>query len=499
MPSREDPVFYSGELGSCRPLPPRPDVEFERKRAKRLLRRARAGDESALRTMALVAAGKPREELTLELAQLAVAREYGFASWLRLLQYYESWERQQLSDQWWGFRDLRHHRQMVKWILALHAQKLPIGAESVAALLPRLYGKSVEEVLASPLSEDEARFVVARQARCSSWDEVVARAERQSDPERWNTPFAKAASAIATDATGELASILREHPDVLHHVDADGGRRTLMWCALEREREERTAEARSMTDWLAAQGGDLQGELNRALCLMRPGPSRKDPDLDYLLERGADPDWVHPNGYSVLEHAIVEYNIRGFPKPHLVDALAKRAQRIPASFWVAAGLGDVEKTMSYLDRRGAPTSAARRDRPDFGLLASTGGGSFNPEATDLDIVWEAFLVAAINVRLPVLSALLDAGFPVDYVHSAGTMLHKAVGLFSPPLVEFLLSRGADPDLIALQNGSPRSFGLGLADWMAAPTPPECFRIREIFQALPPKAGPDRYAVVPLKG
>src|SRR6187399_2043562 len=117
MPSREDQVFYSGDLGSCRPLPFHLDIEYERKRAKRLLKRARAEDAVALRTMALVAAGTPKEELTLELAQLAVAREYGFSSWLKLTQYYESWDRQRRTDQFYAFREMRSHEHQVKWIL----------------------------------------------------------------------------------------------------------------------------------------------------------------------------------------------------------------------------------------------------------------------------------------------------------------------------------------------------------------------------------------------
>jgi hypothetical protein len=154
--------------------------------------------------------------------------------------------------------------------------------------------------------------------------------------------------------------------------------------------------------------------------------------------------------------------------------------------------------MRYLDSKGAPTAEARRDRPDF-MALGTPALPFQPDATDLDIMYEAFYVATINVRIPVLSALLDAGFPVDYAPWGATMLHTSIGLFCPPLVDFFLKRGADPDIIALYNGSARQFGIGLADWMAKPAPQECLGIRDIFQALPPKPeGPDKFASMAVK-
>jgi len=60
-------------------LPAQPHLGHLRRQARDLLRTARAGDTaSAGRVLAV------SDELTLAAAQLAVAREYGFASWARL-------------------------------------------------------------------------------------------------------------------------------------------------------------------------------------------------------------------------------------------------------------------------------------------------------------------------------------------------------------------------------------------------------------------------------
>src|SRR5215471_5252619 len=60
-------------------LPTHPDLDQLRRQAKELLRAAQAGDTAAIARIAAVS-----DELTLATAQLALAREYGFASWPRL-------------------------------------------------------------------------------------------------------------------------------------------------------------------------------------------------------------------------------------------------------------------------------------------------------------------------------------------------------------------------------------------------------------------------------
>jgi ankyrin repeat protein len=60
-------------------LPARPSLDHLRRQARDLLRAAQAGDTAATGRIRAVSA-----ELTLATAQLAVAREYGFASWTRL-------------------------------------------------------------------------------------------------------------------------------------------------------------------------------------------------------------------------------------------------------------------------------------------------------------------------------------------------------------------------------------------------------------------------------
>ncbi len=79
---------------SVRSIPPRPDLERDRKQAKSLLDAAKRGDPAALGQFksfhprfAELAGG---EEFALHNAQLVIARQYGFASWPRWKQFVET-------------------------------------------------------------------------------------------------------------------------------------------------------------------------------------------------------------------------------------------------------------------------------------------------------------------------------------------------------------------------------------------------------------------------
>jgi len=60
-------------------LPGRPDLDLLRRQARDLRRAAAANGEEAVRRIRTVS-----EKQTRSAAQLAIAREYGFPSWLKL-------------------------------------------------------------------------------------------------------------------------------------------------------------------------------------------------------------------------------------------------------------------------------------------------------------------------------------------------------------------------------------------------------------------------------
>ena len=84
MPSEQDRSDF------VEPLPARPNIEMQHKRAKALLRAAWAGNAEALKRMLALHPKMPAPDtLKLADAQLVVARGYGFESWAAMKRLFE--------------------------------------------------------------------------------------------------------------------------------------------------------------------------------------------------------------------------------------------------------------------------------------------------------------------------------------------------------------------------------------------------------------------------
>jgi hypothetical protein len=186
---------------------------------------------------------------------------------------------------------------------------------------------------------------------------------------------------------------------------------------------------------LVSTGLDLTDALN---WLLLGGIRTKTEDVQWLLDHGADPNWTPPNGFSVLEHAIYRYW-----NGEAVDLIARRVNANDA-LWVAAGTGDASGVLRYFGPDGKLIDAARENRPDFTAL----GHIPSPPTfgdSDIDILWEAFLLAGWNGRLDVMDILLSHGLPVDYSSWGQPLIGWAIFESDARLVEFLVTRGAAID------------------------------------------------------
>ncbi|MEP6835688.1 MAG: ankyrin repeat domain-containing protein [Gemmatimonas sp.] len=383
-----------------RSLPARPNLEFEKKRAKKLVKE-RGG------------------VIGLAEAQLQIAREYGFSSWRKLASYYNTWQMHdragaELTPQ--ARIDLeRSVKQLLEEFSARHVMDpQPLDAmgtgAALSAYIPRFYGLSDTEIFASTLSEAEAQLVVARRSRFPDWKAANDFAEALPDiGNRVQLPNS------ATMVAAKKAVLERNHDEL---------ERVLTYARI-----------------------NVQDYLNTSL-LGAVIPKMTVPEVEALLELGADPKWTPRNGFTVLEHAIIRYG-----NGDAVDVIAKRVTA-KKSFWVAAGLGDVKTMLQFISKQGVPTEAARQDRPDAGILGT--GGTVRPDASDLEVVWEAFMMAALNGRLNTMQALFDRGFPVNYTPVWYNALHVSVSYRLVAVVAFLLEHGADPDFRAWPDQqSPR--------------------------------------------
>jgi len=456
-PGRGEPIAPHVRL-----LPSAPSLEYERKEAKALMRRIRAGDTDALHrvqtTHPVALRDRPPNELRLADVQHLIAREYGFTSWPRLVEYFEEMERHRNGLRYNSSDgSLDHFEGLARWVIRRHQRGDPIIARELAHFVPRFYGRSRSEILATPITEDEARLVVARENRRVSWEELVERANASramQDRDVWegrDTPIARARLAIRTHDVDAVAAILDEHPELLtpSMIDREW-RRTLASMAVSYECEARTTEARRVTDFLASRGVDVQRELNERL-LGFPNDRAHPERVRWYLDRGADPNWTPPNGITVLEHALVM-----FMSADCVDLIAERV-RPRRALWIAAGLGDVSGVRSFIAGKGTLTPEGRLNLPDPMAIGWFVGLPPNLEADDLEIMWEAFLIAGLNDRWAAMDVLLEAGLPVDHAPMGWPLLMVATGtLQRVPLIDYLIKRGASLDREWPPQGSARA-------------------------------------------
>jgi hypothetical protein len=440
-------------MSGFRPLAPRPSLEFDRKAAKALLRSLKAHDPAAV---ARARAHFPSLDLSypagtkLADAQHIIAREYGFASWPRLVQYYTGVEQQRYARSPYGPQG--SYERNVQGLLAAHASGNEVVGRALAAYVPRFYGMRVDEVFAMSVTEDEARLTVARIACCPSWEVLLEpkTTELQLEPEDpWiASPVQRAVEAIRRADLAALQQIVRQYPALRGGKEAFGARRgfSLLRIAHGVEAELGRDALEPIRSWLAARGEDLQCDLNEALCFR----GRIEPEeVRSLLEEGADASWVAPDGIPVLEHALLRYW-----NGDAVDVLASRT--VPRkALWIAAGLGDVAGVRGFLDRHGKPTQAARRRRPPFDAVQPSTMPPSLPDPDDDEILFEAFWIAVLNGRANVIEYMVSRGFDVDHLLAGNPVSYwVAINCMASSLAALVRS-GADLDLRGVSQRSAR--------------------------------------------
>ena len=408
-------------------------------------------------------------------AQLIIAREYGFASWPRLVRYFEGLNRPvHEHDVHPGQLDMQ-----VRTLMAGHAHRVGWVATRLAAYVPRFYGQRPDDAFAQTPTEDEARLAVARSLGCPSWAELQERARLGTHmlSEHHAERLRPAREAVAVGDLEALKRAVADEPSWLRPTPYEIAKgRSLMLWAIGAERKRGRETLRPIVEWLEGQGLSLAHALNVHLCGV--GAAWRPEFVRYALERGGDPDAL-VNGVPVLEHALLNW----WNGP-MVDKLAERAHPRRA-LWIAAGLGDLDGVRRSLDGSGKPLPGAVRLRPDYEAACFFGIAS-HPEPDDEDLLLEAFFVAMLNDRTEVMEYLVSRGFPVNTARFGMPMIHFAVGNMRLKAVESLLRCGADPDIEAWDsNGSARDLARGFLEEgaVSAESLPRARRVAELLGVL----------------
>ena len=395
------------------PLPASPSLEQLRRRAKDLLRDARAGDPHALARLAAHHREPAAAPLKLSGAQLVVAREHGFASWPRLKAYVERVAAHGAELEHPFHEDIDYYEGRA---FGLHASAED-GTEGAVEAFRRHR---------APLTQAGARTVVARRHGFSSWAALRRHLGTLRDG---GEPFARAYRALEAHDLDGLRAQLDRFPDLVIARGTNGNDLLGMAGATGDER---------LVALLLARGADPASANAHGWTALHQAAYSDQPSLARtMLEAGTPPDAsARGDGGTPLIVALFWGNVE------TAELLARAGGMRPRNLRAAAGLGLADLLDELLKPDGtlAPEAGAHRGfyRPHSGFPA------WRPSDDPREVRDEALSWAARNDRVEALDVLVARGASPDADVNRGTALSWAAACDRPRAIERLVALGADP-------------------------------------------------------
>jgi ankyrin repeat protein len=470
-------------------LPAQPNLDHLRRQARDLLRAARAGDASAAGRLRAVS-----DRLTLTTAQLAVAREYGFASWaalrievdarvLDLARQAEQFCQASIGD--WTGRAVRMLAARPELAFANLATAVVLGdADRVRRALeadpglatrpdPRTGWTPLHAVCASRWHQlDPARadgLTAVARLLVDAGADVGART-----PAGAHGGWSPLRCAVAGAANAEIAELLLERGAL---PDDD-----CLYLSGFAQDDHRCLR-------LLLQAGNT-ADLAR-MALAAPISSNDTDGVRLLLEAGADPRRYLDDDQEPTPAAYAA--VRSGCGPELVELLLAHGAdpglsgsdgRSPYALAVRLGRADLAEV---LRRHGARDDASDLDRLLSACLLGDGEAAASLLARQPSVLTDltqaqrasALIQAAETGNLPGMRLMLDLGFEINARDddNGATALHAAGHAGSSEVTRLLIERGADleardtrwdstPVVWAVIGSGEQPPGNPAADWLA---------------------------------
>ena len=445
-----------------RELPARPDLDHLKREAKALRRAFLEGDPAAEERVEAIVG--PKAELKLTEAQRAVAREYGFSSWVKLREHVQS---------------ARRSGDALESFLAAVERHDRAAASRVLESEPGLASSSLHVASILGLETEVERLI----ARDDGGVRALAGATWPAEPLLWLcfSPFhgespardrglLASARALLTAGADPNVREARHGVSALYGVTGLSHAPEIARLLLEAGAEPNDGESvfhaaerfhEEALELLLSHGADLNATgdwgntplyfLQRYWDVARE--RRVEQGLRWLLAHGADPNVLcdreeRESSLHVAVHRGQHPDVVGLLLRHGADVHARRGDGRTA--WTLAQRGGFGELVALLESAGArpePLSAVDR------LLEACGRGDADaarrlavPAVVSGLRPGEARLIvqAATEGRLEVVRACLAAGFPVDTADETGaTALHHAAIQGRGSIVRKLLGHGAD--------------------------------------------------------
>jgi ankyrin repeat protein len=471
-----------------KPLPASPSLEQYKKQAKELLKAYRSADIEAIRR---VKTNHPRfqklsepsfqiTKFSLADAQLVIAREHGFESWVKFAQRIEVMNSQAAA----GVDPVAAFIEAAIWHGALES------AEAILAAHPEIARTSIhvaailgDDATVRRLIADDPRNVTKKEAPYDGDALVYLCLSKylRLDKSR-SAAFLRAAAALldagadpnsgfwSKDEYHDFETALYGAAGVAHHPELT---RLLLERGADPNDNETFYHAPESYDNGAlkalVESGKMRPELLAGM-LLRKADVHDYEGMKYLLEHGADPNRMTMWGYTALHQAIRRDNaLRNIELmlDHGADPTIKTVTEIAAHFprvdgqrsaiALAArrGRGDVLEAMEC---RGISIEFSGVDRLTAACARSNAAaakaiGDSEPQSVKELLVEGNKLLAefAGNGNSKGVQQLLDLGVPVDVLYAGdpyfdiakdSTALHVAAWKAWPKTVKLLIERGA---------------------------------------------------------
>jgi ankyrin repeat protein len=394
------------------------------RQARELERAHRRGDADALARVAPFRpdAAKPLKDAG---AQLVIAREHGFPTWVKLRAYVERLDLNGAGLEHAFHEDMDYYEERADGLLASARDRTP-SAEAV------FEGERVEMTPAG------ARVVVAQRHGFASWSALRRHVEGLAES---GEPFARAYRALEDGRHDDLAALLSQFPELARANGTNGnalinmaGDAETLRVLLDAGADVAHANAHGWTPLHQAAYGN-RGDLARL-----------------LLDAGAPADL---SGRGAGGTPLVVALFWGHRE--VVDDVLLSAGRAPDNLRVAAGTGDLATIDAMVSADGVVSEAAGALR---GFYRPHGGfPAWTPADDPQEIVDEALSWAARADRVAAIELLAERGARLDADVYRGTALTWAAAQGRVAAIRALVELGADVDARATFGGPSHGEGV----------------------------------------
>ena len=386
----------------------------------------------------------------------------------------------------WGGEAIQYYDRQVRELMEGHQAGLRFAVRFLNENLPRLKDAEQDKILDVDITVTEARQAIAQEKGFVTWSKLIRRSEvlgKRRQPKELDSKAQAVFEAVQSGNINALKRLIDEEPTLIREVLDN---RTLLEYAVHSQPDVDENTAVKMVDILIEVGSALGPALNYAM-YDRPKI------MEALIRKGAL-NTGKTAGLLALKSAVLHgyYGLPGYSGPLLVKHGIQ-----PEGFWMAAGIGDLDRVKSYFNHDGQLKSEAADYRPNLADIGWHEGVGRSDDSQE--VLEEAFCMACFNGQLDVSEFLLDRGARVDAMppglgkmltplHFAlfreqgqvakllvvrgsdltirdgqygGSPLIHAIHCGDPDLVEFLLEHGGDPNDKTKNRESALSFAVKL--------------------------------------